>query len=96
MLFIQAIDTALANKITYPSPSNPLISAVLHGLDNGKSLFARASKHDWQYDNRKLYFENWLYIPKPSYHDLVSAVHTSETCGYSGVFHILNLLQQDY
>ena len=27
---------------------------------------------------------------------LVSSIHTSETCGYGGVFYILNLLQWDY
>ena len=63
-LFIKAIDVALTNKIPLSSPSDPLISVALHALDNGKSLLARASKHDWHYDDGKLYFKNWLYIPK--------------------------------
>ena len=63
-LFIKAIDIALADKIAHSSPSNPLVSTALHALDDGKSLLARASKHDWHYDNGKLYFNNWLYIPK--------------------------------
>ena len=57
-LFIKAIDVALADKIALSSPSNPLISAVFHALDDGKLLLTRASKHDWHYDNSKLYFKN--------------------------------------
>ena len=61
-LFIKAIDIVLADKIALSSPSDPLVSAVLHALDDGKLLLARASKHDWHYDNGKLYFKNRLYI----------------------------------
>ena len=64
ILFIKAIDVALIDKIAHSSPSDPLISAALHALDDGKSLLARAFKHDWHYDNGKLYFKNQLYIPK--------------------------------
>ena len=63
-LFIKAIDVALADKIALSSPSDPLVSATLHALDDGKSLLARASKHDWHYDDNKLYFKNRLYIPE--------------------------------
>ena len=64
MLFIKAINIALTNKIAYSFPSNLLMFAALHALDDGKSLLTRASKHDWHYDSGKLYFKNWLYIPK--------------------------------
>ena len=57
-LFIKAIDVVLADKIALSSPSDPLVSATLHALDDGKSLLARASKHDWHYDDSKLYFRN--------------------------------------
>ena len=57
-LFIKAIDVTLADKIALSSPSDPLVSVALHALDDGKSLLARASKHDWHYDNSKLYFKN--------------------------------------
>ena len=63
-LFIKTIDVALANKITLSSPFDPLVFAMLHALDDGKSLLARASKYDWHYNDRKLYFKNQLYIPK--------------------------------
>ena len=63
-LFTKAIDVALANKIALSSPSDPLVSAALHVLDDGKSLLARASKHNWHYNNGKLYFKNQLYIPE--------------------------------
>ena len=95
-LFIKAINIALADKIAHSSLSDPLVSAALHILDDGKSLLARASKHDWHYDDGKLYFKNWLYIPKSAQQDLVSAIHTSKTCRHGGIFCTLNLLQWDY
>ena len=64
VLFIKAINIALVSKIAHSSPSNLLISATLHALDDGKLLLSKAFKHDWHYDEGKLYFENWLYIPK--------------------------------
>ena len=57
-LFIKAINIALADKIALSSLSDPLVSATLHALDDGKLLLARASKHDWHYNNSKLYFKN--------------------------------------
>ena len=57
-LFIKAINVALADKITLSSPSDPLVSAALHALDDGKLLLARAFKHNWHYDDSKLYFKN--------------------------------------
>ena len=46
ILFIKTIDIALADKITHSSLSNLLVSAALHTLNDGKSLLARASKHN--------------------------------------------------
>ena len=46
LLFIKAVSVALTNKIAHSSPFDPLISAALYALDNGKSLLARASRHD--------------------------------------------------
>ena len=85
-LFIKAIDVTLADKITLFSPSNLLISTALHALDDGKLLLARASKHDWHYDDRKLYFKNRLYIPETAQQDLVLSIHASEACGHGGIF----------
>ena len=81
-LFINAINIALADKIAH-SPSNLLMSMALHTLDDGKSLLSRTSKHDWHYDDEKLYFKNWLYISKCAQQDLVLIIHASETCGHS-------------
>ena len=46
VLFIKAISVALTNKIAHSSPSDPLVSAALYALDDGKPLLARASRHD--------------------------------------------------
>ena len=96
ILFIKAINIALTDKIPLSSLSNPLVSTALHALNDGKSLLARASKHDWHYDDGKLYFKNQLYIPETAQQDLVSSIHASETCGHGSMFCTLNLLQQDF
>ena len=57
-LFIKVINIALTDKIAHFFPSDPLIFIAFHALDDGKSLLARASKHDWHYNNGKLYFKN--------------------------------------
>ena len=93
MLFIKVINIALTNKIAHSFPSNLLMFAALHALDDGKSLLARASKHDWHYDDGKLYFKNQLYIPETAQQDLVSSIHASETCGHGSMFCTLNLVQ---
>ena len=95
-LFIKAIDVALADKIALSFPSDPLVSAALHALDDGKLLLARASKHDWYYDDGKLYFKNQLYISETAQQDLISSIHASKTCEHGSIFHTLNLLQQDF
>ena len=46
VLVIKAIDVALADKIAHSSLSDLLVSAALHTLNDGKSLLARASKHN--------------------------------------------------
>ena len=46
ILFIKAINIALASKIAHSFLSNLLVFVVLHILDDGKSLFAKAFKHD--------------------------------------------------
>ena len=96
VLFIKAINVVLANKITYSFLSDLLISAALYALDDGKSLLTRASKHDWHYDNGKLYFKDRLYIAESAWQDSILTIYASETCGHGGVFHTLNLVQRDY
>ena len=85
-LFIKAIDVVLADKIALSSPFDPLVSATLHALDDGKSLLARASKHNWHYDDSKLYFKNRLYILEAAQQDLVASIHTSKACDMAEYF----------
>ena len=46
-LFIHTIDTALVDKITSSSPSDPLVVSALQHLSNGSPLFPRSSLDDW-------------------------------------------------
>jgi hypothetical protein len=63
-LFARAIDVALADKIALSTPSDPLVLSALQALDEGASLFPRAWREDWLYQEGKLYFKGHLYVPK--------------------------------
>ena len=95
-LFIHAIDTALIQKITSSSSSNPLVVSALQNLSVGSPLFPRSSAADWHFSNSLLYFKNCLYIPTDTWHNLVSSVHSSPAAGHGGFFHTYALLSQDY
>jgi hypothetical protein len=53
-LFTRAIDVALADKIALSTPSDPLVLSALQALDEGASLFPRARREDWLYQEGKL------------------------------------------
>ena len=62
-LFICAINTALIDKITSSSSSDPLVISALQNLSVGSPLFPRSSLSDWHFSDSLLYFKNRLYIP---------------------------------
>ena len=95
---IQAINSALAEKITLSSPSDSIISKALTVM-NDKSRepwIPHTSKTDWEFTNGTLYFKHQLYIPKPACHDLVKFLCESPTRGHKGFFHTLHCMQKDY
>ena len=95
-LFIHAIDTALIDKITSSSSSDPLIVSALQNLSIGSPLFPRSSLSDWHFSNSLLYFKNRLYTPATTHHALVSSVHSSPAAGHGGFFCTYTLLSWDY
>ena len=95
-LFIHAIDTALVQKITSSSLSNPLVVSALQNLSVGSPLFPRSSAADWHFSNSLLYLKNRLYIPTDTRHNLVSSVHSSPAAGHGGFFCTYALLSRDY
>jgi hypothetical protein len=62
-LFARSIDFALVSKIKESTPTDPLVLSAVRALDDGKSLFPRASFNDWEYDGANLYFKKRLYVP---------------------------------
>ena len=62
-LFICAIDTALVDKITSSTSTNPLVLDALQCLSDGSPLFPCSSLADWCFSTSCLYFKNCLYIP---------------------------------
>ena len=95
-LFIRAIDTALIDKITSSSSSDPLIVSALQHLSVGSPLFPRSSLSDWHFSDSLLYFKNCLYIPANARHALVSSVHSSLSAGHGSFFRTYTLLSRDY
>ena len=95
-LFIHAIDTALIDKITSSSPSDPLVVSALQNLSVGSPLFPHSSLSDWHFSNSLLYFKNRLYIPTAACHALVSSIHSSPAASHGSFFHTYTLLSQDY
>ena len=95
-LFICAIDSALVDKISSSSPTDPLVVSALQNLSVGSPLFPRSSLSDWHFSDSLLYFKNRLYIPAITCHDLVSSVHPSPAAGHGGFFRTYTLLSRDY
>ena len=95
-LFICAIDTALVDKITSSTPTDPLVLNTLQSLSVGLPLFPCSSFANWHFSDSCLYFKNHLYIPPITRHDLVSSVHSSLASGHGGFFRTYSLLSRDY
>ena len=95
-LFISAIDTALIQKITSSSVTDPLVVTALQNLSQGSPLFPRSSLSDWHFDGSTLYYKNHLYMPASAQHDLVSSVHSSLASGYGGFFRTYSSLSHNY
>ena len=95
-LFIHAIDTALVDKITSSTPTDPLFLNALKNLSAGSPLFPCSSLANWHFSGSCLYFKNCLYIPPNTRHDLVASIHSSLTSSHGGFFHTYSLLSWDY
>jgi hypothetical protein len=95
-LFARAIDVALADKIALSTPSDPLVLSALQALDEGVSLFPRARREDWLYQEGKLYFRGRLYVPEGARRDIVVTLHESAAGGHSGIFRTQDLVARDF
>ena len=85
-LFIRAIDTALVNKITSSTSTDPLVLDTLKRLLDGSPLLPCSSLTDWHLSSSCLYFKNCLYIPPDARHNLVTSIHSSLASGHGGFF----------
>ena len=95
---ICAIDSALTQKISSSSASDPIIIKAHATMNNtcGEPWIPRTNTADWEFIDGSLYFKHWLYIPEPAYFDLVKSLHESPAGGHKGFFHTLHHMQQDY
>ena len=76
---IKALDSALVEKLTTPSPSDPIITKALEAMHDqpGQPWILRTAKEDWEYTDSTLYFKKCLYVPKSAQHNLVKSLHES-------------------
>ena len=95
-LFLCVIDTALVDKITSSTPTDPLVLTTLQNLSVGSPLFPRSSFTDWRFSGSFLYFKNRLCVPPGACHNLVTSVHSSLTSSHSRFFRMYSLLSRDY
>ena len=95
---IQAIDTALAKKISSSTVQDPIITKALAAMnrDASEPWIPRTTAADWEFANDSLYFKHRLYIPELARHDLVKSLHNSPAGGHEGFFQTLHQMQKDY
>ncbi|KIJ05551.1 hypothetical protein PAXINDRAFT_48679, partial [Paxillus involutus ATCC 200175] len=95
-LFARAIDFALVSKIKESTPTDPLVLSAVRAIEDGKSLFPRASFSDWDYDGANLLFKKRLYIPPTQRKEIVTSVHESLSAGHPGITRTINLVSRDF
>ena len=93
---IRALDLSLARHIQKSSSSDPLVLRAIENLQNNTPLFPRSLVKDWKYDNGRLYYKGWMYVPPEARHTLVSSLHSSSTLGHAGRFHTKTFLERDF
>ena len=95
---IQAIDIALAEKISSLTTQDPIVTKALATMnhESGEPWIPHTTAADWEFINNSLYFKHRLYVPEPAHHDLVRSLHDSPTRGHEGFFHTLHRMQKDY
>ena len=95
---INAINTALTEKIASSSTSDPIVTKALTTMNDkkGEPWIPRTAKTDWEFVDGALYFKHQLYVPEPAHHDLVKSLHELPAGGHKGFFHTLHWMQKDY
>ena len=94
---VQAIDVALAQKIT-SSSSDPIVTWALANMNDekGEPWIPQTARTDLEFIDEVLYFKHQLYVPEPACHDLVKSLHEFPTGGHERFFHTLYHMQKDY
>ena len=93
---IQAINIALADKITDSFSSDPLVLQAVHQKEKELPLFNRSRTKGWTFNNEWLYYKAHRYVPKPAHHDLVTTTHSFFKDGHGSHLHTIILLSKDY
>ena len=93
---IHAIDTALADKISSSSVSNPIKALAAMNNESGEPWIPQTAKEDWKFVDNALYFKHCLYVLEPAHHDLIKSIHKSPGGGHEGFFRMLHHMQKDY
>ena len=89
---IQAINAALAKKISSSSTGDPIVTKALAAMnhDSSEPWIPQMTAADWKFIDNSLYFKHCLYIPESARHDLVRSLHESPAGGHEGFFRTLH------
>ena len=95
-LYVNMLDTALAEKIVESTPSDQFIIDALAAMNTTTVPLPRSQAEDWYFDQGALYYKGCLYIPEDACHSLLKSIHESLASAHGGYFHTITLLQKDY
>ena len=97
-LFVNAIDTALADKVRSASTSDPLVLQSLQSMDGSIPPAFRSRLSDWKHVNGLLTYKDRIYIPpdSPLRRTIVQRCHDHETAGHPGFLKTRQLVTAEF
>ena len=60
---IQALNLSLVCHIKSSSSSDPLVLKAIQAMQDGSPLFPCSALTDWTFEDSRLYFKGWMYVP---------------------------------
>jgi len=71
-VLICALGVRLAERIANFTATDPLVKDATDAMAQHSSLFPHAARDDWTFLDSALYYKSRLYVPKPTWQELVT------------------------
>ena len=97
-LFINLIDTSLADKLRSSSALDPLVLDALHALPGAVPAAFHSHLSNWHYDAGILTYQGHIYVPADAdlHHSVVACHHDHPTAGHPGVIKTCQLVASEF